>query len=401
MSNKEYLKHLIKKCEEVFGRNSFSQWKNSDYVDLSFEIHKATKVKISPNTLKRIFGKINTDNDYTPQKATIEAMRIYCNDDTENSTTNGAKSINYKKILLITLILSAIAIFILYALKWNQKLEGKITVVKQDGQLPATVYFNLELPKTNEKIFIDFGDESGLRPIKKDQFNIGHNYLFPGVFETKLIANNKTISSENVTILSDHWVVLAFNQQKDIPNSFYQSPAVKNKNNSTFHVSNKELFQMGIDTANTFYTRLCNYTTTNYKLEDFIFESSFKNQINEAGIYCNGVQFQISGEKHCIRFKLVNNGCSYRIRNIISEKEYIGLLNDLSDFTLDLSKLNAVKIINENKNVKLFVNEQLIFEESYQESLGEIKGVFIEFEGNGYVNTCSLSSKEGEYLLEF
>lgn len=406
MANRKKIDSILRKCEEVFGRDSASQWKHGDYIDLGNEIFKETKVNISPNTLKRIFGKISVDEDYLPQQATLEALIAYCkyvpNSESVNAELN-SKSEAVNPLIRNLIIGFSVLVGLIFAVYWfsSKSLDGKISISKQDGKLPLTVHFNIVQPHTSDSVFIDFGDKSEPQFIKPDQTSIGHNYVFPGVFDVKMIANKEAIDTAKVIVLSEKWIALAFNRQRDIPKTYYEYSAIKNKRDSTFHVLNNDLFKMGLDTVGSLYTRLCNYRNTNYKEDSFTFESTIKSHVVKNGVYCNGVQFQITGEKHIIRFKFVNDGCSYRVKNIISEKVYDGQLQNLSDFTLNLSKWNSVKIVNQDKKVKLFVNDRFIFEENYRETLGEIKGVFVEFEGNGYVKTCKLLTKEQKSLFEF
>jgi hypothetical protein len=158
---------------------------------------------------------------------------------------------------------------------------------------------------------------------------------------------------------------------------------------------------MGIDTVGSFYTQLCNFTPVNYALEDFIFETTFKNAFPAKGISCKGTQFQISGISGSIRFKLVNSGCSYRVINVMSEQTFDGRKDNLSQFVIDLEKWNTVKLTNRNKHLSLFVNGRLLFTGTYQKSLGKIQGLFLEFEGNGFVKTCTLKSYDGKNLYHF
>jgi hypothetical protein len=158
---------------------------------------------------------------------------------------------------------------------------------------------------------------------------------------------------------------------------------------------------MGLDTAQRIFTRLYNYTPINYLDEDFIFETVFKNPLRKNGISCNSTQFQITGINGIIRFKLASPGCSSKIINVLSEQRFDGDKDDLSQFVLEQENWNKVKLINRNKNVSLFVNGKLLYKGSYQKSLGEIKGLFIEFEGNGFVKTCNLTAKNGRNLYHF
>ncbi len=72
-----YLERCCQRVAETYGREEWSEWTNGDYILLSRILFRKTRVQISPNTLKRIFGKIKTDARYYPQKATRDALAAY------------------------------------------------------------------------------------------------------------------------------------------------------------------------------------------------------------------------------------------------------------------------------------------------------------------------------------
>jgi hypothetical protein len=101
-----------------------------------------------------------------------------------------------------------------------------------------------------------------------------------------------------------------------------------------------------------------------------------------------------------IRFKLVNPGCSASVLNKVSELDFKGNIKNLSQFTIPLENWNSVKLIN-HKHVKLYLNNKLLFEGTYKVSLGEVRGLFIEFHGNGFIKNCELKTYDGKVLYHF
>ena len=53
------------------------QWSNANYIVLAEAIARETKIHISKNTLKRVFGKLKTEEFYHPQKATLNALALF------------------------------------------------------------------------------------------------------------------------------------------------------------------------------------------------------------------------------------------------------------------------------------------------------------------------------------
>lgn len=412
MDKKKQLRDIVKSCETRFDRGTSDAWKHSDFNDFSREIQQETKVNISTNTLKRIFGKITVDDYYLPQQATVDALKKYSgylpSDDNDNELINSESTISSNPTILIRfrflwsiLIILLVVLGLYFFIKNEDNNLGTIKVSNTEGLLPKTAFFDLQIPKSEDSIFMDFGDKSTLIYLEPEQTKISHVYLFPGVFKVNFKNADSILAKTKIYVPSNGWLGLGYHLQREIPNSYYAFPALKKGKDSLFHISNKQLQKAGLDTLKSFYTRLCNFTPINHHSDNFIFETTFKKAVQEKGIYCNSMQFQVSGTDNMIRFNFVNSGCSSRVLNIISEQTFTGAKNDLSQFVLDLDQWNTVKLVNRNKNLSLFMNGKLLFRGKYKKSIGDLRGVFVEFKGNGYVKKCSLKSLEEEELYDF
>lgn len=412
MEKKRQLRDIVKSCEKHFNRGTSDQWRHGDFNDFSREIQKETKVNISTNTLKRIFGKISVDDYYLPQQATIDALKKYCGyislDDNEERLINSESANKSNPVILMIsrflwgILIVLVVVFSLYFFTKNEDNNlGTIKIANTEGLLPKTAFFDLQLPNVKDSLFMDFGDKSPLIYLEPQQTKISHVYLFPAVFKVNFKSADSIFARANVYVPSNKWLGLRFLRQGDIPNSYYAFPALKNGKDSLFYTSNNQMQKMGLDTLKNHYTRLCNFTPINHHSDNFIFETTFKMAVEEKGIYCNSMQFQVSGIDNMIRFNFVNSGCSSRVLNFLSEQTFKGTKNDLSRFVLDLDQWNTLKLVNRNKNLSLFVNGKLLFRGAYKQSIGDIRGVFVEFKGNGYVKKCSLKSLEGKVLYDF
>ncbi|WP_109745578.1 hypothetical protein [Arcicella aurantiaca] len=404
MNKKTKLKDIIVCCEIRFDNGSAANWKHSDFCSFSDAIMKDTGVNISANTLKRIFGKITVDNDYQPQQATIEALAKYGRNivlETPIQSENVYLKRYSSKAIVLIIGLFVMSLCMIYYVKKYKKITGIIRLSNIEGQLPQTTFFDLILPNTQDSLFVDFGDKSLLQSVNPTLKKIAHTYLFPGVFEVKLRTAEKTIANTKVLVESNKWIGLGFHNQQDVPNRHYEFTAFKTGKDSLFHIPNQQLFTLGLDTLKPLYVRLCNYASTGYKSDNFVFETTFKNKVKPNGVYCNSTQFQITGLESKIRFKFTNHGCSYRVLNFVSEQTLDGSKMNLSAFAIDLSNWTTIKMVNKNKHLELFVNGKSIYQGKYQQPLGEIKGVFLEFAENGFVKSCSLKSLDEKILFLF
>ncbi len=411
MVRKVNLNDVIKCCEIRFGRKEAAHWTHSDFSDLSQDILLNTNTNISINTLKRIFGKLTVDKNYIPQQATVEALQKYSGySHFENShqvieeQASDKNNINIRKRNLTRYIIAISAVVIAGLITWiflkpSSTLSGHIKLKKTEGALPLTAVFELQIPQTDDSLFVSFGDKSPLAYVHKGQKLITHYYIFSGVFKVELLIRKSVIAGTTISVSSDKWIAISYHDQ--LRNRYYEIPAIKTTSDSLFNLTNSQLHKEGLDTAGRIFTRLYNYTPVNYFTDDFTFETTFKNPPRKNGILCNSTQFHISGINGIIRFKLSSPGCSARVINVLSEQRFDGDKDDLSQFVLEQENWSTIKLINRSKHVSLFVNGKLLFTGSYQKPLGEIKGLFIEFEGNGFVKNCDLTAGNGRSLYHF
>lgn len=398
---KKRLNSIKNRVVKQFAKGNSSKWRNRDFEDLSFEINKASKVLISAATLKRIFGKNKTSDSYYPQETTLEAM--------EKFASLGVKKRNYyfppiqKKhlwLLLIPIFLLAIILF-----KSKDSTTGKITnakikVNKIDGNSPATVFFSYNLPEIKDSIFISFGDGYPLHLLSFNENAISHVYNYPGVFNVSLQTGEQIISDTvKVLVPTNGWQALASYYQQNYRQRFYPIPLELARGLEGFHPSCSNLSSIGMDTTQIVVLRLDNFKASHKNGDSFTLKTRIKNANYWPAIRCYSGFIKVIGENGSIIFKLTNKGCSGYGQFSLSEKSVHGSTADLSSLSLNMKSWNNVEINNVLKNVSLKINEQTVFQESYNKSIGNIVGVSLQFHGSGYVDYFELLDKNNEAIF--
>jgi len=408
MTRRTRIREIIRCCEKTFNRGSAFEWKHSDYLDLNKEIIDATGLNISASTLKRIFGKVAINEEYVPQRATIEALSTYGRyidkpiDPAITVKERDAQAPQRNNIIAITIgAISLIAlILVIFLFNPSKSSNAQIKLEGTEGTLPLTAFLQSDVLSVSDSVFLNYGDKTPLVHLSPGLATHAHNYLIPGVFTARIQTRKKILSSTIINVSSNGWVGLGFHRQANLSGKYFAFPATRKGPDSLFFITNQELNSVGLDTAGSFFTRLANFGDVGEYSDSFNFETTFFNKFRQ-GLYCSSTQFQISGEYGLIRFKLVKQGCSSFVINVLSEKTFNGKENNLSRFVTNLEKWNTVKILNKNKKVSFYLNGVQVFNKAYQNSIGKIKGVFVEFEGNGFVKKCELKSTDGKLLFHF
>lgn len=385
LPNSDQLKKILKQTEIKFGRGSSVNWRNRDFEDLSFEINKQAKILISPATLKRLFGKVKTSSRYNPQENTIEALKIYSGYIEKLTETRKRK---FKYFYLLALIPILVWFFIqILPIKEDPIGECALTLLKVEGQGPASAHFTYSVPERKDSLFLNFGDGSDLLYISSENQSISHFYGYPGYFNTNIRTREKVMSDTvKVFVPTSGWKALAYYFNPDLNERHFPVPFEGNVNDNTFHATRNNLSSLGIDPTKIIITQLDNYKETNSSGDNFTLNSRFKNGSFWPAIRCFSVHFTIQGTKGMIQVKFVGEGCSTHSQYILGEKSSYGDRTDLSCFAVDLHQWNNISIHNKNKFVSVAIADSVVFKNSYQQSIGKILGTSIMFHGSGSVD---------------
>lgn len=404
--NKVFQDQILSQTEKKFGRGKRHVWKNRDFEDLSHAIHLKTKVLISVATLKRLFGKVKTGDDYSPQQNTLDALISYTEFDPSESKNKGDNRRLIWVIVGVIILMFTVAALTLFFVaqpfvnkSTPDKLKGKLSLIKTEGTCPTTAYFDLDLPQTKEPIFVSFGDVSPNINVNERQI-ISHFYAYPGQFEAQLQTERQVIARSNkILVPTNGWQSFAYYFDKNNRERYYPIPLDKGINEGVFHVTPRTIASLGIDTTKIVSVRLDNYQKTDIIGDSFDYIARLKSSSFWPAIRCYSIFITIEGAKGKIQFKFVNKGCSTYGSYKLSEISKNGLDSDLSKFVVERNEWLDIEISNKNKKVYVVVNNQEVFVDKYQKSIGNLIGTTIEFHGSGYVDNIKLS-KEGVCVFE-
>ncbi|WP_051663985.1 hypothetical protein [Dyadobacter crusticola] len=429
-SQLDYLDYGCQLISEIYGKPDIPEWTNSDYIRLSSILYKKTHVQISPNTLKRIFGKIKTDARYYPQKATRDALASYIGyRDWESftqakpiparanpvpaapvtavppprkpETTQLAKKPVSRRYAIKILLGLIVLIMLIGAAEYYAEHYGtpaaaaRLTCRNPIGGNPHSAIFSVvgaeQYENSSEPLFLEFGDGGKVTLSQADSV-VTHYYERPGRYYAFLKLNKQVVDSTVVYLRSNGWTATA-NMMYDTTRVYpVEIPGLFTKGKN--FVSATEVSRAGVDTNRTFFIDFINSQPTEIDGDNFNLVTSIQTSADRVGVRCSQVQLIVFGESSRHTVNMMKPGCLHWTKLQFSEINKDGKQNGLDFLGADFRTGGKLQLRVENKRAKLYVNDKLVYEAGYQRPLRRIYGLSISFSGVGSIHAVSLTDNK-------
>ncbi len=424
-----FLEVCCQRISETYGKPDRDKWTNSDYVSLSYILFKQTRVRISPNTLKRIFGKIKTDSRYYPQKATRDALSVYIGhpdwdhfvkvqewearhaertsdavivdkelteplilrrSEPQSSPKNKARKWT-RPGLLGSVILAAALLFLFLRQRSNSSESARLICRNPLGENPHSAVFQFQRPRPTSAesavYTILFGDG------KREQLNstdslYTHYYERPGRYFAILQQDGVNVDTSTVYLQTTGWTVTA-NMMHDT-SRVYPIDVKHLFSDGHRTVSALEAAHAGIDTNRTFFMEFINSHPTRIDGDNFELTTHIKSSPDRAGVRCSQVGITVWGESSQHMFEVMRPGCAHWILIQNSDIQKSGQRDDLSFMGADLRLGGTLTLRVIAKQAVIFINNRQVYKTGYTQPLHQIYGVKIRFAGVGTVDSFSL-----------
>jgi len=447
MDEEFYLKYCRQLLAKKLGAANFEIWKDQDFQRLSDTLFLHSKTRLSVNTLKRFFGKIQTTTNYNPQLATKITLAVYLgyrNWDhfvaetrkmglsTNNhedqlqpaiqsnqiyqrngSFLNGVKKLH--RVGLSTLLFAGLACicFIVYFAFFYKSQPETFEFDSQNtcGKMPHTVSFNYDISKLdNDSVFIDYDYyHQSLKyqkfPLSKVHHTINHCFQIPYQYKVKLLNGSIVLKQIPVLILSDGWVGYIHSDKPHKESEYYniflhttEKMFRDSVADNMLYINPKSIINQGFNQKATYYIDYIKTDTFQIDGDNFEYVARIKNPSMTGGISCYDTFVQIFGEHGFHELVFMENGCQRWARLHFSELELKGENDDLSFLTADLSDWREVKIRIENKKLKVCLDDTVIYEASYQNPVGKVRMLGFRFKGSGAVDYLKVSNLSGNII---
>lgn len=429
-SNIDHLDYGCQLISEIYGKPDIVEWTNGDFIRLSHILYKKTRVQISPNTLKRIFGKIKTDARYYPQRATRDALANYIGypdwdtfklakplpppqqavvhvpvDSLPAPTVapgggqivSGKTSVPRKyawKILAGLLILiSLIGVAEFYATKnIPPAADPEMICRNPEGGNPHSAFFAFkgidQVTESPERYRIEFGDGKVYTLADTDSV-ISHYYEEPGRYLAYLKKNEQVFDSAAVYLKSAGWTATARMMHDSTRVYPIQVTDLFSKKRNT--VNAREVSRAGVDTNRTFFVDFINTQPTNINGDNFDLITRVRTSPDRAGVRCSQVRLTIYGEWSQHYIELMKPGCLHWCKLQFSEIVRNGRTHGLNFLGADLREGGTIRLRVENKRAQIHINGKLVYETAYQRPLNRIYGLGVMFSGVGAIESLALT----------
>ena len=411
LSEQDYIELCKNDIEEKFSFGNGQGYTQRNLELLSHTIEEKTGVNISLSTLKRLWK-----NKYkqSPQLATLNALAAVLDyrDWQEfkllkRQDKKQKKNISPLMIGIVIGVLLVVGLFSFLSLSENSTLKNnrikingpvifKASKTVTSG-IPNTVIFNYDLSNVEADSFFiqqswNPADKVYIDPMAKVFSRI---YYESGYHRAKLMANNSVLSKQPIHILSNGWEPHVYYTE----NKFVDLQSEDIIDNGILQIPKVILVKHNIDTLKYFETRITNSKEFHTSSDNFDIKTRVKLD-NVMNGHCPWISLLIVAEKHIFKVKLVKNGCERYADYKMGEVYRSGVENDLSALGCNVYEWQEIGVKVQNKNANVYLNGELIFNDTYKEDYGDIKALTYVFEGTGSVDYVILSDANDDIVFE-
>ncbi len=399
---------LVQKClleiEGKLGWGNSSAWHNDVFIELSETIHQHTQVLLSPTTLKRVWGRINYAS--APSISTLNTLSQFAGYVNWRDFKNRAKATKpnwlSKKIaenigvIAGTAALMTLVFISLYSMTGRSNTSEIDTADLEFSSQPVTeglpnsVVFDFNVSSVqSDSIFIQqYWDKTKTIKIQNQQQQATGIYYYPGYFRSKLLIDGNIIKEHDLFIKSNGWVGTI--DYQPVPKYFDGS-------------------ELSVDTA--LLEEIANNVTyigsSFHFVKDFgdvsgdhlEIQSRVQNLYRDKWAVCQAFRIVVLGTEGALSIPFSIPGCVSDIWLMLNERFWSGKEHDLSVFGLDTSTPRNINITIKDKQIQISVDRKEIFQDAYQESIGDFVGIRYRFVGAGKVTELTVKDENGSTIL--
>lgn len=457
-----FLAKCLSQVEKKFAMGPAALWTETTFKILSDHISSASKRNISINTLRRLFGRTKTDEDYMPQMETRNALAIYigfkdwyefCHLQEADTVQNKAKDnvpleATFSEPTIIPV--SELAIekeqvpeeVITHNPTTIEKVEtganfganepirpngakilSKARVIGILGSGIGLILFFWWLKRTalseQKKINITITDTAGYAPTvvifkidltDTDLNNLHFDYGDKSGFYPNLAIETAPhlykYSGIFSTKLTRGDAVLA-GRKVFVRSKGWQRIAEYNGHIYYFPENTRLEEIIGLTqkkslekSTDHFRTQYRYFDTLKINADSFRFKAEMTSKIYNTSIDCFAYKLKFYAETGTHEICLIRPGCERFTYNLFSDSAVKGTTENLP-LGVDLAKWKQVAIESDKGKVKVIINDKLEYETSYSKPMGKLLGVALLLDGHAKIKNMDLTNIPDGYVVKY
>lgn len=392
--------------------------KQREFEYLADLIEKKSRVKLSVSTLKRVW---RNDILQIPHPATLDALvsaldfkdwQEFKKDYAGKINRHSSKEAPTKKRSMVPLFVSTAVLLIagfFFVLEGFKKSPKKLSLPEKiyftadktvTAGVPNTVMFNYDVKNIEADSFFI---QQSWNPRNKVKIDPSKNYLssiyyLPGFHRAKLIINDSIVSRVRIHIKTDGWMPIIENDARDNRPLYLDKKSIMA--NGIMHTPLAVLEETPLVKNKDFYLSYYNIRDFNDITSDnFSIETRLKHD-SVGDALCPFAEITILTEEHIFYVPVTSKGCIGELGLKIGEVSKSGRDNDLSALGTNVHAWQTLRIVNEQKNATIFLNDVPVHNVKYTRDFGKIVGIRFMFNGGGSVDFIRIKNGEGRLVYE-
>lgn len=406
--------------EQQLGWGSSESWTHGDYQKLSDAIFDKTRIQISHNTLKRLWGKLQYSGSPTQSTrdalarfagyADLDALRKeYLSQHPEKlltpevttATAEPATGNTAARFRGWTWGLTGIG---LVAVLWYwvmthsnpdlEKVQFRAKNPVGEGW-PHTVKYRLNRQELgSDSVRINFHDRI-FAPLGAKSDSILYTYYMPNYYKARLYWRGQVVGTQYIQVKTKNWEALG---PLDTVLSYFPKAIPDTLADGRLYLAPRQLNE-GLPLPPDYYVSYRNVRDFDVDLDDIDFRARVKNSRAEGGLPCHNVMLRLCGSQEPIDLVMMNSGCVDKARLFFGPDGATGRERDLSALGQDFSQYRELALQTSEQKGQVLLDGQVLATQGYGSKLGSLKGIIFWFKGTGSLDWVEIRRKSDGKLV--
>ena len=418
--NLRYVDSLLERIEDKLQWGESSQWSSYDFDKLATLILDSTKIAISSNTLKRVWGRIKYDSN--PSDMTLNTFsqfigykdfREFISKSDVKETISPLKTVKKSWFKWPpfqsrpSIIFATGAVFMLVAIialsystierKYNPD-DFYFTSRKVAKGLPNSVVFEYRASNAPASAKLEIQqswDESKRMSISREDSLATSIYFDPGYFKSKLVVDGQVVKEHGVLIPSEGWKGKVESGKKAL---YFKDSSVIRANKVTIDAG--LLSANGIDENTVPVKTIFRYVDDfkDLRVNDLFIETELKNTLENSFNMCRNSSITLLMEGEAIKIPLSNMGCISELELWHLDRVSSGKNNDLSSRGVNFEGSVKVGFAINKDLLTVSIDGRKAIELSMKGRINKFHGLIYRFEGTGEISSLIVKNSKKTYL---